>query len=285
MIQLAAETAGSFQKPDIDWEAFSPVLTVLGGATLILMVSLFPGRFVQRLLVPLLAIASLGAAIGLAVWQWEPGDSAPIVAGALAADPLMMGTTILCCAAGILAILLSLRSDVIRQAGAGEYACLLLGSVGVMILLAGAENMVTLFIGLELLSIPLYVLSGARVREKRSLEAGIKYLIVGSVGSATLLYGLALVYGATGSTDLSAVGGAIGTTVDATDPLLLTGIALCATGLGFKASIAPFHQWTPDVYQGAPTPVTAFMAVATKAAAFAVLLRFLLEAVPLAQND
>jgi NADH-quinone oxidoreductase subunit N len=273
VIQLAADTARSFQKPEIDWAAFSPLLAVLGGATVILMVALFRGRFVQRALVPFLAIVALGAAIGLAVWQWEPGDSAPIVAGALAVDPLMLGITIICCAAGILAVLLSLRSDVIRQAGAGEYACLLLGSVGGMMLLAGAENMVTLFLGLELLSIPLYVLCGARVREQRSLEAGLKYLIVGSVGSATLLYGLALVYGATGSTDLSEVGGAIGTTIEATDPLLLTGIALCATGLCFKASIAPFHQWTPDVYQGAPTPVTAFMAVATKAAALAIILR------------
>src|SRR2546421_10785415 len=154
-----------------------------------------------------------------------------------------------------------------------------------MVLLAGAENLVTLFIGIELLSIPLYILWGSRVREEASLEAGLKYLIVGSVGSATLLFGLALIYGATGSTDLSHISNAIGGTVPLSDPLLLTGIAMASVGLAFKASVAPFHQWTPDVYQGAPTPVTAFMAVATKVAAFAIFLRFFSEALGFEQTD
>ena len=123
--------------------------------------------------------------------------------------------------------------------------------------------------GLELLSIPLYVLCAAEVRRATPLEAGLKYLVIGSVGSATLLYGLALIYGATGATDFSRDRQRHRRHRDATDPLLLTGIALAATGLAFKASVAPFHQWTPDVYQGAPTPITTFMAVATKAAAFA----------------
>jgi NADH-quinone oxidoreductase subunit N len=143
-----------------------------------------------------------------------------------------------------------------------------------MVVLAGAENLITLFIGIELLSIPLYVLCGARVKREKSLEAGLKYLVIGSVGSATLLYGLALVYGATATTDMDGIVRAIGSTVVADDPLLLTGIALSLAGLAFKASVAPFHQWTPDVYQGAPTPITTFMAVATKTAAFAIILRF-----------
>jgi NADH-quinone oxidoreductase subunit N len=131
---------------------------------------------------------------------------------------------------------------------------------------------VAFFLGFELLSIPLYVLCASEMRRETSLEAGLKYLIVGSVGSATLLYGLALVYGATGSTDFAAIASE-GAEV-ASDPLLLTGVGLVAVGLAFKASVAPFHQWTPDVYQGAPTPITAFMAVATKAAAIGVFLRF-----------
>ena len=276
MIALAAET---FNKPEIDWWGFSPLLAVLGGATIILMVGLVKSRFVQRHVVPFLGIVALGAAIGLAIAEWELGDTGPIVAGALAVDTLAYGITILCCATGILAMIVSWRSDALREAGPGEYACLMIGSVGGMILLAGAENLVTIFIGIELLSIPLYVLCGSQVRNAHSLEAGLKYLVVGSVGSATLLYGLALIYGAAGSTDLGAIGGAVGNTVELHDPLLLTGVALVAVGLAFKASVAPFHQWTPDVYQGAPTPVTAFMAVATKAAAFAVMLRFFAEGV------
>jgi NADH-quinone oxidoreductase subunit N len=277
-LPIAAQELGKFTKPEIDWMGFSPVLAVLGGATIILLVALIGTRFVQRVLVPALAIVALGTAIGLAVASWEVGDNASIIAGALAVDTLAYAVTILCCATGILAVILSLRSEAIRETGPGEYACLLLGSIGGMILLAGAENLVTLFIGIELLSIPLYVLCGSRVRDARSLEAGLKYLVVGSVGSATLLYGMALVYGAAGSTDLGEIGGAIGNTVELTDPLLLTGVAMVTVGLAFKASVAPFHQWTPDVYQGAPTPVTAFMAVATKAAAFAVILRVFGEA-------
>ncbi len=162
---------------------------------------------------------------------------------------------------------------------------LLLGSITGMVIVAGAENLVTLFVGFELLSIPLYILCAAEVRRARSLESGLKYLVVGSVGSATLLYGLALLYGATGSTDYSAMSDAIGDTVSLGDPLLLTGVALASVGLAFKASVAPFHQWTPDVYQGAPTPVTSFMAVATKAAAFAIALRFFDLALPSLQSD
>jgi NADH-quinone oxidoreductase subunit N len=154
-----------------------------------------------------------------------------------------------------------------------------------MVVLAEAENLITLFVGLELLSIPLYVLCATELRRRTSLEAGLKYLVIGSVGSATLLYGLALIYGATGSTDFSGIGDAIAHRVGIGDPLLLTGIALAATGLAFKSSVAPFHQWTPDVYQGAPTPITTFMAVATKAAAFAVFLRFFDQALLPSQTN
>ena len=278
MIAAAHSQLGGFQAPHVFWKGMSPLFAVLGGSVVVLMVGLLRARVAQRVVVPVLAIASLLAAIGLTIWIWQPGDSRPIVAGALSIDTLALGISVLFYVAGIATILLSLRSDAIRQTGSGEYASLLLGSIGGMVLLAGAENLVTLFVGIELLSIPLYILCGSRVLKERSLEAGIKYLIVGSVGSATLLYGLALIYGAAGSTDLSTIGRNIGDTVPLDDPLLLTGIALSATGLAFKASVAPFHQWTPDVYQGAPTPVTSFMAVATKAAAFAILLRFFDEA-------
>jgi len=155
-----------------------------------------------------------------------------------------------------------------------------------MVLLAESSDLITLFVGLELLSIPLYVLCASELHRRTSLEAGLKYLVIGSVGSATLLYGLALIYGATGAMQFGAIATAIsGDTVGMGDPLLLTGIALVVTGLAFKASVAPFHQWTPDVYQGAPTPITTFMAVATKAAAFAILLRFFDQAVGLEQLD
>jgi NADH-quinone oxidoreductase subunit N len=281
ILPLAAEV----QAPEIDYEGLSPLFAVVGGSIVVLCTGLFRGAFVQRVLVPLLTVASLGAAIGLTIWIWEPGDSAPIVENALAIDTLALAISMLVYVAGLVTVALSLRSDAVREAGSGEYHSLLLGSIAGMVVLAAAENLVTLFVGLELLSIPLYVLCASRVRDAASLEAGLKYLIVGSVGSATLLYGLALIYGATGATDFAAIGAAIGDEVPVADPLLLTGIALAATGLAFKASVAPFHQWTPDVYQGAPTPITAFMAVATKAAAFGVFLRLFDVALPLNQTD
>jgi NADH-quinone oxidoreductase subunit N len=259
--------------PHIDYKGLSPLIAVVGGSIVVLMVGLLRGKSVHRLLVPALAAASLLAAIGLTIWVCEPGIRKPIVSGALSIDTLTLGLSLLFYISGLATILLSLRSDAVRETGGGEYFSLLLGSIAGMVVLAGAENLITVFIGIELLSIPLYVLCGARVKQEKSLEAGLKYLVIGSVGSATLLYGLALIYGATGSTDLSRIVAAIGPHVKADDPLLLTGVALALTGLGFKASVAPFHQWTPDVYQGAPTPITTFMAVATKAAAFAIILR------------
>jgi len=266
--------------PHIDYQGLAPLFAVAGGSLVVLMIGLLRSRWVHRALVPALTVVALGAAIGLSIWNWEPGDTKPIVEGALAIDTLSLSISILCYIAGIGTVFLSLRSHAVREAGAGEYYTLMLGSIAGMTVLAAADNLVTLFIGLELLSIPLYVLCAAEIHKRVSLEAGLKYLVIGSVGSGTMLYGLAFVYGATGATDFSAIAGAIGDRVSVTDPLLLTGVALAATGLAFKCSIAPFHAWTPDVYQGAPTPVTSFMAVATKAAAFAVFLRLFAEAFP-----
>jgi NADH-quinone oxidoreductase subunit N len=238
------------------------------------MVGLFRGKTVQRVIMPALTAITLITAMVLTLWVWDPGVKKPIVAGAFSSDTLSLGLSMLFYISGLATILLSMRSDAVRQAGGGEYYCLLLGSIAGMVVLASAESLITLIVGLELLSIPLYVLCAARVKREKSLEAGLKYLVIGSVGSATLLYGLALIYGATGSTELSGIAESLSTgVVSIGDPLLLTGIALAMAGLGFKASVAPFHQWTPDVYEGAPTPVTTFMAVATKAAAFAIILR------------
>ncbi|MEX2253222.1 MAG: NADH-quinone oxidoreductase subunit N [Thermoleophilaceae bacterium] len=271
--------------PVIDYEGLSPLFATTGGAVIVLMAGLFKPRFVQRALVPALAAAALLAAIGLTVWIWEPGDTKPIIEGALSIDALATSAWVIFCVAGLATIALSLRSEGMRETGSGEYLSLLLASISGMIVLAGAENLVTLFVGIELLSIPLYVLCASRVRREESLEAGLKYLVIGSVGSATLLYGLALIYGAAGSTDFAVIGNRAGDTFELLDPLFLTGIGLSIAGLAFKASVAPFHQWTPDVYQGAPTPITSFMAVATKAAAFAVLLRLLDQAFVSAQVE
>ena len=255
--------------PHIDWAGLSPLVALLGAATIVLLVGLLRPRAVREVLVPLLALAGFAAAIGLGIWQY--GEQKDLIAGALRLDDLTIVLSFVFCAGGAAAVLLSWRAVAPREAAHGEYFALMLTSAAGMWVLVAAQNLVTLFLGLELLSIPLYVLCATEMRRATSLEAGLKYLIIGSVGSATLLYGLAFIYGATGSTDFAGIAHAAGGLTG--DSLLLTGIALSVVGLAFKASVAPFHQWTPDVYEGAPTPVTAFMAVATKAAAFGAFLR------------
>jgi NADH-quinone oxidoreductase subunit N len=268
MTIAAATIAG----PHIDWAGLSPLVAVFGGALVVLVLGLARSRALREIAVPALSVATLLVAAGLSLWQW--GERANLISGALRLDELTLVLTLLFCVAGIAAILLSWRHVAPREAAHGEYHSLLLTSIAGMIVLVAAQNLVTVFLGLELLSIPLYVLCATEMRRASSLESGLKYLVVGSLGSATFVYGLAFLYGATGATDFGAIAAALRDGGDlVTDPLLLTGMALTIVGLAFKASVAPFHQWTPDVYEGAPTPVTAFMAVATKAAAFGVTLR------------
>jgi NADH-quinone oxidoreductase subunit N len=257
--------------PHIDWAGLSPLVALLGGACVVLLVGLLRSQAIRRHGVPALALGSLGAALGLTIWQW--GERKSLVSGAMRVDDLTNVLVFVLAGAGIATVLLSWRARAPEEAAHGEYYALLLTSIAGMAVLVAAQNTITLFLGLELLSIPLYVLCASEARRASSLEAGLKYLVIGSVGSATLLYGLAFVYGATGSTDFSGIARALQGESVLTDPLLLTGLALVTAGIAFKASVAPFHQWTPDVYEGAPTPVTAFMTVATKAAALGVAIR------------
>src|SRR4029077_8096288 len=205
-------------------------------------------------------------------------ESLELITGALVLDNLAISLSLIALSMAALTVFLSIREPATEEAGCGEYHALLIGSVLGMVLLTQASNLVTFFVAIETLSIPLYILCATNLRREGSLESGLKYLIVGSLGSATLLYGMAFIYGGTGSTDFAGIAHGIEVKGMLHDPLILIGIALATVGLAFKTSIAPFHQWTPDVYQGAPTPITSFMAVATKAAAFAVFIRFFVVA-------
>jgi NADH-quinone oxidoreductase subunit N len=276
MSLLMPLAAAHIKGPHIDWLSLSPFVALSAGALVVLVVGLLRGAAARERAVPLLSLVTLGVTIGLEISRFT--HHASIVSGALAVDDLALVLDLIFAVAAFAAVLLSLRAHAAHEAGHGEYHSMLLFSVLGMSILVSAQNLITLFIGFELLSIPLYVLCASEFRREQSLESGLKYLVIGSVGSATLVYGLALIYGATGSTDFSGIahavsqgklaGGLLG------DPLFLTGIALAMVGFAFKASVAPFHQWTPDVYEGAPTPITAFMATATKAAALGVILRF-----------
>jgi NADH-quinone oxidoreductase subunit N len=268
MMILAAHIKG----PHIDWGALSPIVALAAGALVVLLVGLLRPAVVRERIVPLLTLATLGVTVGLSIWRFH--HPASIVSGALRIDDLALVLDMLFCVSAMAAVILSWRATAPREAGHGEYHSLLLFSVMGMAVFVSAQNLVTLFIGIELLSIPLYVLCASEMRRERSLESGLKYLVIGSVGSATLVYGLALVFGAAGSTDFAGIASAIAQGSLNGDALLFTGIALVVVGFAFKASVAPFHQWTPDVYEGAPTPITGFMATATKAAALGAFVRF-----------
>ena len=290
---LSTLPTAAMHGPHIFYASLMPFAILAAGALLVLLIGIMGGPGAEGIrgrVVPLVTIATLAASVVIEIMRFQ--HSALIISGALRVDPLSFTLDILFAVAAMAAVLLSLNSNASQSAGHGEYHALLLFSVLGMAVLVSAVNMVTLFLGFELLSIPLYILCASEYRREGSLESGLKYLIIGSVGSATLLYGLALIYGATGSTQFAGIAASIsGTGKHAMaagligDPLLLTGTALTLVGFLFKASVAPFHQWTPDVYEGAPTPITAFMAVATKAAAIGVLIRFFDTAVLGISND
>jgi NADH-quinone oxidoreductase subunit N len=162
----------------------------------------------------------------------------------------------------------------------GEYYALILLSTLGMIFMAAANDLIMIFLGLELMSLALYVLAGFRKNRFESNEAALKYFLLGAFASGFLLYGVALVYGATGSTNLSAIGGYLMGSPVVNTPLLAAGALLVFIGLGFKVSLVPFHMWTPDAYEGAPTAATAFMSAGAKAAGFAALLRVVMIALP-----
>ncbi len=270
----------TFQPPEIDYWALAPVIALTVGLALAVVLAV-AGRLSR--LAPGAAVLSMLVASGLLIGSW--GEEKSIIEGTLAIDGLSITFSLLILAAGIAAVLFSLGDPASEQAGRPDFIALLLGSILGMVLLTQADNLITFFIALELFSIPLYALCGTDLRREGSLESGLKYLIIGSLGSATLLFGMAFVYGASGATGFDQIAQGLSSADLLSDPITLTGVGLVTVGLAFKVSLAPFHQWTPDVYQGAPTSITAFMAVATKLAGFAVFIRFFLTALePLAAD-
>lgn len=262
--------------------ASTPLLISSGAAVVSTSVALLPGRFARRTVPNLVALAGIVAAIVMSVVLW--GDRVEAFNGGLRADRFSLLFNIVFLALAGFTILLAWR-DAAAVDRRGEYAGLILIAATGMMLVAGAGDLISVFLGIEVLSVALYVLCALEVWRERSLESGLKYLIIGAVGGSILLYGLALLFGVTGSTSLSVIGDALAQGELDGEPLLIAAAALIAAGLAFKASAAPFHMWAPDVYEGAPTSVTAFMATATKAAAFAAFLRIFTGVLPDMQVD
>jgi NADH-quinone oxidoreductase subunit N len=226
-------------------------------------------------------VAAVGyvAALATAFYRWSYGDNGPAYRGYATGDKFALFFEILFAVLGILTLAVSHPYLQRRRLLVGEFHILILAAVIGMMVLGSATSLVTAFLGLELLSIALYIVCGYARGETRSQEAAAKYLLVGGFASAFVLYGMALIYGGAGTTLIPDIANTLQASSSG-NPLILLGIVLMGVGFAFKASAAPFHMWTPDVYQGAPIPVTAFMSVGTKAAAFAMIIRIFAGGLP-----
>jgi NADH-quinone oxidoreductase subunit N len=279
------ETQIGLLTPSVDWEAFLPQLILVVGALLILTVVSLVKDKLPKGSYATMAVVVAGAALVSTYPLWnrvQNPDEGPTstVAGAVALDGFGVFITGVICIGVILAALLA--DDYLRREkldGPEFYVLMLLSAAG-GVTMATANDLIVLFIGLEALSMAVYVLAAMHSRRVSSQEAGMKYFVLGAFTSAILLYGIALVYGATGSTNLADIQEYLSTTVILEDGMLLAGLALMLVGFGFKVAAVPFHSWAPDVYQGSPTPAAAFMAAAVKAAAFAGLLRVFVVTFP-----
>ncbi len=255
----------------INWIAILPqiILAAAGCATL-LVSSGRRGKAGSGLLA-LGVVASLAALIAAAMTPSGP----PAFAGSVAVDGISKIANMLLAFTALMTLLITAGYAGRHEVESGEYYTLILLATSGMMAMAAGLDLITIFIGLEVASVSQYVLASFRRRDVRSTEASIKYLLLGAFASGFLLYGIALVYGATGSMHLKEIAAHIARGGVAQNPLLLAGIGFLLVGFGFKVSAVPFHMWTPDVYQGAPTVVTGFMAAGPKVAVFVALLRVL----------
>jgi len=260
----------------IDLVALAPVLVLTVFAAGVLILDLFAGKNKT-----LLAFVSLIGLLMTAISAFSKvGLPAHSFNDSYIVDHLSLFFILIFTISSALAILLSIEYNNREGIRAGEYYSLILFCTVGMIVLASSTDLIMIFLGIEIVSICLYVLAGIRRNDVKSNEAALKYFLLGAFATGFLLYGMALMYGATGTTNLIKITALIKSGEAGSNPLMLMGVVLLVIGFGFKVASVPFHMWAPDVYQGAPSPVTAFMAVGPKAAAFAAFYRVFAESLP-----
>ncbi len=273
----------SVPRPPVDWFALSPSLVLLGVSGLCLMVAVLVPQAARRAAAATFAAGGFaGSFVAAALLYDRSPVGTSVIAEAVRRDRFFALAALIVAGAGLVAVAVSYGER--AEGHIAEFYALLAAAGGGMIFLTQANSLLTLFLGLEWLSISLYILCAIDYGREGSLEAGLKYLVVGGFGSAVLLFGSALVYGATGALTFQGIAASVSANGLSHDTLLLIGLAMMIVGLGFKSSAAPFHMWTPDVYEGAPTSVTAFMSAATKVAALLVTMRILETAFPQEQR-
>lgn len=261
--------------PEVNWAAVMPsvILTIVGIAVLCWYLWM---KEQDRKYLAWLSLAGIATAAYFSYSLWGRNESA--FGGMLALDSYALFFNLIICLATGMTVLMSRQYVENNELPAGEYYALILFAAVGMMLMAAATDLIVIFLGLETMSMAVYVLAGIRRQNVKANEAALKYFLLGAFASGFFLYGAALVYGATGSVKLGEVATYISTHLsgDQSSPMLLAGMALLIVGFGFKVAAAPFHAWAPDVYEGAPTTITAFMAVGVKAAAFAAFVRVFL---------
>ena len=277
MSSLLAAAGDGFLRPDIDWHAVLPELTLLGVGVLVTLIDItFPKR-AQKLVVAVTGLGILGSlipVITLAV-AGVGGEPRSLFSGAFVVDGYSLILKAMFLIAGYVVILLSTHYVSEGDYWENEYYGLLTASLLGMLIMTSARDLISIFIALELLSIPVYLLATWRKRDPRSNEAGLKYYLTGVFASAIMLYGMSLIFGAAGSTILAEIGASPDFLSGDSAPLVVVGIVFALVGFAFKVSGFPFHSWAPDTYEGAPTPVTAFLSVASKAAGFVALMQLI----------
>ena len=273
----------------VEWWHLSPMIALVVGALALLLIGALTPAWPRGAYGAFTALTGVVAG-GLAIVQWRAVDSDgahTMLRGALAFDVFAQYLTITVCAAVVLVALVAIAELGDTDSDGPEIYALMLAAATGAVVMGAANDLIVLFVGLETLSLALYILAASDRNRSTSQEAGLKYFILGGFASAFFLYGIALIYGGTQSTNIGEIIASFQTTVtlDGQNPLVLAGIALLIVGLGFKVAAVPFHMWAPDVYQGAPNHVTALMASVGKAAAFAAVLRVLVIALPFHRDD
>ncbi len=244
-----------------------------GVLSLVLVADLFLPEDRKALLPSLAGLGLLGALVPVLTLAVDGTDRA-MFGGAYAVDNFALVTKALFLVAGYVVVLQSTNYIAEGDYAEGEYYFLLLSAVLGMMVMASARDLVTIFVALEMLSVPAYLLAGWRKRDRKGNEAGVKYYLMGVFASGVLLYGMSLLYGVAGSTKLVDIGGALAT--GSSVPVITLAVVFCIAGFAFKVSAVPFHTWAPDTYEGAPTPITAFLSVSSKAAGFVALLELII---------
>jgi NADH-quinone oxidoreductase subunit N len=260
-----------FEQPFVDYHAFAPEIVLVGALVVLLLVDLIFAERARHLMATLAGLGLLASFVPVLTLAWDGADRS-LFGGAYVVDNYALVLKALFLIAGYVTVLIS--TDYINEGDyyKGEYYFLLLSSILGMTVMASSRDLISIFIALETLSIPAYLLAGWRKRDVKGNEASLKYYLLGVFATGVMLYGMSLIFGVTHSTVLTEIGAALAEEGTTATPIVTIGVLFVIIGFAFKVSAVPFHAWAPDTYEGAPTPITAFLSVASKAAGFVALM-------------